>query len=73
MEKQSLIQTVSPTDWFKSAYSNGQSACIEATWIEAGGVGVRDSKNITSPALVFAFETWDAFTAGVRYCGFQPK
>ncbi|WP_181720180.1 DUF397 domain-containing protein [Nocardia gipuzkoensis] len=35
-------------------------------WQEAGQVGVRDSKNPTGPALIFAPGQWDSFAAGVR-------
>ncbi|MGY2061009.1 DUF397 domain-containing protein [Nocardia gipuzkoensis] len=34
--------------------------------LDGGSVGVRDSKDPTGPALVFAPGEWDAFTAGVR-------
>lgn len=51
--------------WFKSSYSQGTSECVEVAWLEGGIVGVRDSKNPTGPALVFAPGEWDGFTAGV--------
>jgi len=34
-------------------------------------VGVRDSKNPTGPALVFAPTEWDAFTARLERGGFD--
>lgn len=52
--------------WFKSSLSSGKEACVEVAWLAADHVGVRDSKNPTGPALVFAPGEWDAFTAGVR-------
>ncbi|WP_324193788.1 DUF397 domain-containing protein [Nocardia otitidiscaviarum] len=30
-----------------------------------GGVGLRDSKNPSGPALVFSSTEWDAFAAGL--------
>jgi hypothetical protein len=51
--------------WFKSQHSQ-EEACVEVAWLDAGRVGVRDSKNLTGPALVFTPGGWDAFTACVR-------
>lgn len=53
------------TRWFKSSYSSAGSECVEIAYLP-GGVGVRDSKNPTSPALVFTPAEWDAFSAGVK-------
>ena len=50
--------------WFKSSRSNGGGECVEVAWLD-GGVGVRDSKNPTGPALVFTPGEWRAFTEGV--------
>ncbi|MGW5142268.1 DUF397 domain-containing protein [Nocardia beijingensis] len=51
--------------WFKSSHSSGGQDCVEVAHLAGGMVGVRDSKNPTRPALVFAPGEWDAFTAGV--------
>ncbi|WP_459957821.1 DUF397 domain-containing protein [Nocardia sp. IFM 10818] len=51
--------------WFKSSYSEGSSTCVEVAWLEGGAVGIRDSKNPSGPALVFAPGEWDAFTANI--------
>ncbi|WP_063046759.1 DUF397 domain-containing protein [Nocardia pseudovaccinii] len=56
---------LSEVNWFKSSYSGGQTDCVEVAWLDGGGVGVRDTKNPTGPALIFAPGEWDAFTAGV--------
>lgn len=56
--------------WFKSSHSQGGSDCVEIAFLD-GGVGVRDSKNPTGPALVFAPGEWDAFTAGVNSGEFE--
>lgn len=52
--------------WFKSSKSPNKDACVEVAWLGGDHVGVRDSKNVTGPALVFAPGAWDDFTAGVR-------
>ncbi|MFE3023056.1 DUF397 domain-containing protein [Nocardia tengchongensis] len=50
--------------WFKSVRSTGAKECVEIAFL-AGGVGVRDSKNPTGPALVFPPAQWDSFTAAL--------
>ncbi|WP_280319234.1 DUF397 domain-containing protein [Nocardia wallacei] len=52
--------------WFKSSRSGGGQDCVEVAHLDAGMVGVRDSKNPTGPALVFTPSEWDAFTATVK-------
>ncbi|MBF6078866.1 DUF397 domain-containing protein [Nocardia beijingensis] len=59
---------LSGAKWFKSTHSSGGQECVEIAHLADGMVGVRDSKNPTGPALVFAPGEWDAFTAGVM-CG----
>jgi hypothetical protein len=50
--------------WHKSARS-GTGGCVEVATLE-GVVGVRDSKDRQGPVLVFRFDEWNAFLAGVR-------
>ncbi|MFE7796431.1 DUF397 domain-containing protein [Nocardia sp. NPDC057440] len=52
--------------WFKSSRSASNGQCVEVAFLDAGLVGVRDSKNPTGPALVFTPGEWSAFTAGVQ-------
>ncbi|WP_280380570.1 DUF397 domain-containing protein [Nocardia wallacei] len=52
--------------WFKSTHSSAAKDCVEVAFLDEGRVGVRDSKNPTGPALVFAPSDWEAFTARVR-------
>lgn len=57
---------LSKANWFKSSRSGGQTDCVEIAWLRGKQIGVRDSKNTTGPALVFAPDAWNAFTATVR-------
>ncbi|CCF66136.1 DUF397 domain-containing protein [Nocardia cyriacigeorgica] len=57
---------LSQAAWFKSTHSGGQTDCVEVAWLGDGQVGVRDSKNPTGPALVFAPTQWDAFAGALR-------
>ncbi|TLF93672.1 DUF397 domain-containing protein [Nocardia cyriacigeorgica] len=57
---------LSDASWFKSSRSAPSKDCVEIAFLGSAGVGVRDSKNPTSPALVFTPEVWDGFTTAVR-------
>jgi Domain of unknown function (DUF397) len=50
--------------WHKSTRS-GDGGCVEVATREPV-VGVRDSKDRQGPVLVFRFDEWNAFLAGVR-------
>jgi hypothetical protein len=48
--------------WFKSSYSDAGQNCVEASHLTpAPGIGIRDSKNPTGPALHLTPTTWAAF------------
>ncbi|AHH18685.1 hypothetical protein NONO_c39010 [Nocardia nova SH22a] len=51
--------------WFKSSHSSGGNECVEVAFLKGKMIGVRDSKNVNGPTLVFAPHEWDAFTADV--------
>ncbi|MEU4771195.1 DUF397 domain-containing protein [Micromonospora sp. NPDC023644] len=52
--------------WRKSTKSGGNGGnCVEVADNLPGVVGVRDSKDPTGPALVFAPAAWRAFVAQV--------
>ncbi|MEV4126706.1 DUF397 domain-containing protein [Nocardia sp. NPDC049707] len=52
-------------DWFKSSHSTANGECVEVAFLTEGMVGIRDSKNLSGPALVFAPREWDSFTTDV--------
>nr|WP_063062963.1 DUF397 domain-containing protein [Nocardia sienata] len=52
--------------WFKSSHSSGSQECVEVAHLEAGMVGVRDSKNPAGSTLVYPAATWHDFTAALR-------
>lgn len=58
--------------WVKSSHSGGRTDCVEVAWLNANRIGVRDSKNTTGPALVFAPGAWDSFTTGIRDGSLRP-
>ena len=51
--------------WVRSSRSTGMNNCVETarpdTGPWAGLVAVRDSKNVTGPALTFSSEAWKEF------------
>ena len=55
------------TGWTKSTYSFSNGACVEvASAPRRRLVGVRDSKDPSSPVLVFAGSTWGRCLDAVR-------
>lgn len=57
---------LSGAHWFKSTRSSAGKDCVEVAHLDAGHVGVRDSKNPGGGVLVFTSSEWDAFLAGAR-------
>ncbi|MGW4626333.1 DUF397 domain-containing protein [Streptomyces rubiginosohelvolus] len=55
--------------WFTSSYSDNGGQCVEVATNLAtphGVVPVRDSKNVTGPALTVPAAAFSAFVSGVR-------
>lgn len=59
--------------WFKSSHSAGGQDCVEAAHLAQGRIAVRDSKNPSGPALIFAPGEWDAFLCAARAGGFEQS
>ncbi|MFW5418717.1 DUF397 domain-containing protein [Nocardiopsis sp. CNT-189] len=53
--------------WGKSSYSNSTGGeCVEASYLESNGVGVRDTQNRGLGHLSFPSGEWSAFLRGVK-------
>ncbi|KUN01303.1 hypothetical protein AQI95_30665 [Streptomyces yokosukanensis] len=53
------------TGWYKSSYSGGgQGECLEVARGHVA-VPVRDSKDISRPALLFSADSWTSFVTAV--------
>lgn len=54
-----------PIKWRRSSRSGSVNNCVEVGFA-AQAVGVRDSKNVTGPVLVFDEGAWRTFLGGAR-------
>ncbi|WP_280214762.1 DUF397 domain-containing protein [Nocardia cyriacigeorgica] len=52
--------------WFKSSHSSGSQECVEVGRLATGMVGVRDSKSLRGPILVFTAVEWDTFIVALQ-------
>lgn len=64
---------LSRATWRKSARSNAKYDCVEVAGNLPGVVAVRDSKDRSGPALVFARGEWESFVAGVKNGNFDRR
>ncbi|MEN8654235.1 DUF397 domain-containing protein [Streptomyces sp. 21So2-11] len=53
--------------WRRSSRSTGMNNCVEAARLAGDLLAVRDSKNVTRPALLFATDAWKCFLSAVRH------
>ena len=52
--------------WVKSSLSLANGNCVEVASLPDGGIGVRNSRDVTGPVLQFTPGEWHAFLGGVR-------
>jgi hypothetical protein len=52
--------------WRKSSYSAACGDCVEVAQRADGSIGVRDSKNVSVPALGFTPADWQAFVGEIK-------
>jgi hypothetical protein len=50
---------------WRKASASGATGCVEVAPLPAGGVAVRDSKDVTGPVLEFTRVEWVAFLDGM--------
>jgi hypothetical protein len=58
--------------WRKSTRSDAQNACVEVAYLTSA-IAVRDSKDPSGPALVFAPDQWAAFVAAAKAGEFDAR
>lgn len=58
--------SMSDLSWTKSSLSHANGNCVEVADLPGGHVGMRDSKDVSGPVLIFTPEEWHAFLYGAR-------
>ncbi|WP_129842147.1 DUF397 domain-containing protein [Streptomyces sp. RFCAC02] len=59
--------------WFTSSYSNDQGgACVEGARLAGDAMGVRDSKDTSGPAFIFARRAWEGFLTAMTTGELRP-
>ncbi|KOV11453.1 hypothetical protein ADK60_35415 [Streptomyces sp. XY431] len=57
---------MTPANWRKSSYSDNGGQCVEVAPDVPGLVPVRDSKDPSGPALLFASDAWRSFVSAIQ-------
>lgn len=58
--------------WRRSSHSTAANNCVETGMLASGRVAVRDSKDVTGPALVFPPGAWTSFVHALTQEGLHP-
>ncbi|GAA4180190.1 DUF397 domain-containing protein [Streptosporangium oxazolinicum] len=67
-----MTNELASAKWRKSSLSGGDGGnCVEVADLSGNRTAVRDSKDSSGPALVFARAEWAAFVGGVRHGEFD--
>lgn len=53
-------------NWVKSSLSFSNGNCVEVADLPGGGIGVRNSRDVSGPVLRFTPDEWHAFIGGVQ-------
>jgi hypothetical protein len=63
------------SSWRKSSWSAANGHCVEVAELSGRAVGVRHSRDTAPgrPVLIFAYEEWQSFLAGVIASDFDPS
>lgn len=62
----SALELAPEQAWFKSSFSDPGQNCLEVADLPLKGIGVRDSKNPSGPALLLPPTTWTTFVTHIR-------
>ncbi|RJL24111.1 DUF397 domain-containing protein [Bailinhaonella thermotolerans] len=57
---------ISAATWRRSLRSMANGNCVEVADLGRDHVGVRDSKDVNGPALVFSKKSWAEFAGSVK-------
>ncbi|MBO4161579.1 DUF397 domain-containing protein [Micromonospora antibiotica] len=57
---------ISGPTWRKSSRSSDQGNCVEVADNLSAAVGVRDSKDVAGPILVFSARSWRSFLQTIK-------
>lgn len=70
--EQALSAGFAQVSWRKSSWSAHNGNCVEFAQLPGGHCGVRDSRDVAGPVLVFSRLEWSAFVAAAVAGEFDP-
>lgn len=68
----SCSATLSGVTWRRSSHSTAANNCVETARLPSGPLAVRDSKDPSGPALLFAPDAWTQFVRALADGGLDP-